>query len=64
MHNIKDKDLFGEYVPETPTAGKEPASLPDAPPPDEIDTERYGIDKPRRIIVRGNIAADSDNKEY
>ena len=51
------QDTFGEYAPELPTAGPRPAVEPS--PPDEVETTKYGIGKPRRIIVRGKVAADS-----
>ena len=51
-----EKDPFGEYAPEPQTPGAPPDRETSAP--DEIDSAKYGIDKPRRIIVRGTVAAD------
>ena len=53
----EEKDPFGEYVPEPQTAGTPPAGQ--AAEPDEVESTKYGIGKPRRIIVRGTVAADT-----
>ena len=53
----EEQDPFGEYVSEPQTSAA-PHDGRDAPP-DEIEIIKYGIGKPRRIIVRGIIAADS-----
>lgn len=47
---------FGEYAPEPQTAGAPPVR--ETPAPDEVESAKYGIGKPRRIIVRGIVAAD------
>ena len=51
---------FGEYAPEPQTAGPTPAAVPT--PPDEVDSAKYGLGKPHRIIVRGNVAADASTQ--
>jgi len=51
-----DGDPFGEYAPEGQTAADAP--LCETQVPDEIETAKYGSGKPRRIIVRGNVAED------
>ena len=50
-----DQEPFGEYAPETPTAAVQPPAT--EAEPDEVETTKYGIGKPRRIIVRGTVAA-------
>ena len=57
----KQQDPFGEYAPESQTAGVLPAK--GVPPPDEVESGKYGIGKPRRIIVRGTVAADSGTED-
>lgn len=52
----EEQDPFGEYAPEPQTGGVQITGQPT--PPDEIESEKYGIGKPRRIIVRGKVAAD------
>lgn len=65
---------FGEYAPELSTgssAGIKEMSRPDQMtlsaahgvetlPPDEVESAKYGIGKPIRIVLRGTIAADKD----
>ena len=51
------QDPFGDYAPEPQTAGALPAV--ETAPADEVDSEKYGIGKPRRIIVRGTVAKNS-----
>jgi hypothetical protein len=56
------KDSFGDYAPEPSTAGS--PRPPERSVTDEIKDEikiesaKYGIGKPRRIIVRGTVATD------
>jgi hypothetical protein len=59
---IDEQDPFDEYVPEAQTANTLPVS--ETSEPFEIVSAKYGINKPRRIIVRGTVAADrcSDDK--
>ena len=55
------QDILGEHAPESPTT-----AIPHAPepsPPDDIADAKYGIGKPRRIIVRGKVAADSGTED-
>jgi hypothetical protein len=56
----EEQDPFGEYVSEPQTAAA-PQDGSNAAP-DEIEITKYGLGKPRRIIVRGTIAADSNSK--
>ena len=51
------QDPFDEYAPEPQTSA--PPRAEETIPSDEVDTEKYGIGKPRRIIVRGTVAKDS-----
>jgi hypothetical protein len=51
------QDPFGDYAPEPQTVAAAPAG--DKTLPDEVDTEKYGVGKPRRIIVRGTVAKNS-----
>ncbi len=51
-----EQDPFGEYAPEPQTTAKPPVR--ETPLPDEGEGAKYGIGKPRRIIVRGTVAAD------
>jgi hypothetical protein len=57
-----EKDPFAEYAPEARTTGS--AIGPVTPKPTETGKAKYGISKPRRVIVRGIVADDkgSDNK--
>jgi hypothetical protein len=52
------KDSFGHYAPEPSTVGS--PRPPERSVADEIKIEsaKYGIGKPRRIIVRGTVAND------
>lgn len=50
------QDPFGEYAPEAQTTGETPVRKTSLP--DEIESAKYGIGKPRRIIIRGIVAAD------
>jgi hypothetical protein len=52
-----DHDPFGGYAPEPQTAGSPP--IPEPPAVDEMEPSKYGIGKPRRIIVRGTVAKDT-----
>ena len=50
------RDHFDKYAPEPrTTAAVRPTAEGD---PEKLDVTRYGIGKPRRIIVRGTIASD------
>lgn len=82
---LNERDPFGEYAPEPPTADTTVAAEADEPEateiadegatpdateaadegatPDEADNKRYGSGKPRRITVRGIVAADSGIKD-
>jgi hypothetical protein len=51
------QDPFGKYAPEPQTTATPPAH--ETAPLDEVDTEKYGVGKPRRIIVRGTVAKNS-----
>lgn len=51
-----EQDPFGEYAPEPQTVG--PPPIPEMPTLDEVESAKYGIGKPRRIILRGTVAAD------
>jgi len=51
------EDPFGDYVPEPQTTGALPTG--ETTPADEVDSAKYGVGKPRRIIVRGTVAKDS-----
>ncbi len=53
-------DIFGEHVPDSATAAIPHRTEPS--PPDEVEVSKYGIGKPRRIIVRGKVAADTDTE--
>jgi len=48
---------FGEYAPEPETEGTPPGGQ--APETEEVESAKYGIGKPRRIIIRGTVAADT-----
>jgi len=52
---------FGKYAPEPQTDGAAPAR--EEPAPGEVETTKYGIGKPRRIIVRGTIAAHKNPED-
>ncbi len=51
------QDPFGDYATEPKTTGALPAS--ETAPADKVDSEKYGVGKPRRIIVRGTVAKNS-----
>jgi len=57
----EEQDPFGEYAPASQTDAASPVSQ--KPSPVEVESEKYGIGKPHRIIVRGNVAADSGTKD-
>lgn len=59
MPENKD-DPFGEYASEPETTGMPPVG--EAAEPDEIESVKYGVGKPRRIRVRGTVAADTGTK--
>lgn len=48
---------FDDYAPESQTTGALPAG--ETAPADVVDSEKYGVGKPQRIIVRGTVAKDS-----
>jgi hypothetical protein len=48
------QDPFGDYASEPQTEGAMPAA--ETAPAGEVDSEKYGVGKPRRIIVRGTVA--------
>lgn len=52
------EDSFGGYAPDPPTAGSEGTKKELDADSLTIATEKYGISKPRRIIVRGIVAND------
>jgi hypothetical protein len=58
-----EQNPFGEYAPESQTTAA--SSGRQKPPTTEelIDPAKYGIGKPRRIIIRGNVAANPDIKD-
>ncbi len=54
------EDAFGGYVSESQTVGA--SSVPKKPlVPDKDVRAMYGSGKPRRIIVRGSVAADNSS---
>lgn len=57
MPNEQDRP-FGEYAPEAQTAGCPPGTERSVADEMERLSEKYGIAKPRRIIVRGTVAKD------
>jgi len=57
----EEQSPFGNYSPEPQTAGALPRR--EAAEPGEVETKKYGIGKPRRIIVRGTIATDKGPQE-
>jgi hypothetical protein len=65
-----EQNPFGDYVPEPSTSSTPPPKLEPStsatPPPkseelfEEVEGEKiYGLAKPKRVIIRGRIAADS-----
>lgn len=56
-----ERDLFGEYASEPQTVGMQ--TTVEAALVEEIETDKYGRGKPRRIIVRGIVAADAGIKD-
>lgn len=61
MPTDDQQNVFGEYAPKPSTAAIRTA--PEPSPPGEIESIKYGIGKPRRIIVRGKVAADSGTED-
>lgn len=69
----EDQNMFGEYAPEPSTQPPNPDGAESSEmQPDPLAggtqdaehsiPEKYGIGKPRRIIVRGKVAADTDTE--
>ncbi len=56
-----EQDPFGEYAPESQT--NTTSTVGKTSPPDEVESEKYGIGKPRRVIIRGNVATDSGTED-
>jgi len=52
-----EQDPFGEYAPESQTASV-PRTEQKLLDEEAIESAKYGIGKPRRVIIRGNVAAD------
>lgn len=59
MQDDQQDRPFGEYAPEPQTSG---STIPEKPASEGIKIDaKYGIAKPRRIVVRGTVAKDTSS---